>query len=89
MSDDSGNGGFVLHCLSGRYAEVHISKLNTGGWGETTIALRVTIGEMGPVEGESITDYFSDSSCRMILCLIFTTAKLSSISVSVVRVLKL
>jgi hypothetical protein len=25
MSDDSGNGGFVLLWLSGRYAEVHIS----------------------------------------------------------------
>ena len=25
MSDDLGNGGFVLHWLPGRYAEVHIS----------------------------------------------------------------
>ena len=26
MSDNSGNGGFVLHCVSGCYAEVHISE---------------------------------------------------------------
>ena len=25
MSDNSGNGGFVLYCVSGCYAEVHIS----------------------------------------------------------------
>ena len=28
MSDNSGNGGFVLRCVSGCYAEVHISYLN-------------------------------------------------------------
>ncbi len=25
MSDETGNGDFVLHCVSGCYAEVHIS----------------------------------------------------------------